>query len=1230
MPSIFHKPRRSSEQVYALPRPDDSHLAHNKRLSESIAHEDDSPIGVGKLKALLKHHGGEESKKRLSVSEGAPAPIRENAQVNGENGTTNGSQARYSDPAPRSPVSPSNYASPNIFPDNFSLGRTTSPEASAAPGDKKRDSWQPSYPLVVPDDSYAEIAPDGMTAPQTTTIASPIAAPVDENSSRRHAAPSSPQQLPTPGPEDTLPSWPTMQPQRKGPTPPPLSSVSGLPTPPPSSDAVSRSPTASPSDKPSLTLQTQMAGLQQVPEPQTPSSAVGLMSESPRASMSSDVSAISAVSADVPTTPTSPLQKTGRPRPDMPIRRTTLIQSPPMPQPIKNLPTLAGWSGFNNQGPSTPGWGSLAREGGPKTPGLRAGMLSPLRTPGTPGFPFSTATIAHGTNKGQDKPRLTEVEIRKAKRAMPVMLRQPTLPGPVDDGGEAGAEDDDDDDEESETEIEGGGQEEDDDSEPETETEPARTIMGSINPLKKKGKGKGKVKRPSSGGLGASIPEPVPEEEVAPRRLGVLAKPKLTTIPSMNASTWTLPTPKERPEHKPAGSWTRFGDETPGTARIIPPASSSTAASTSGTSDSYFDSINSSSSISVNSVSAQRAVEPVLTQTDKLIPGGIASLGLGPPLEGEAAGPTITETAFTQSPTTRQEGNPTEVEHDQDHDSEGEDGSDEESFEGSMEAGSSRDHGSGPSVPHSPQTPSAVAVPRAPLSPIRPGLYTQQSRSLVDFRQPASSIHEATPEEVVSRREERQIAMPNLQTIRSREAAPTKIDLPKPSMGTPAGILSPNSEWTKPPPTPATGFGNFFWAKKDNKDGIDKPGLKRRRSADDVTAAPPKYEPPFPGTFVPQRRDEEGREKLPKYWCAVHIEGFLSRKMEFASPGVQSRDRSWKKLYFILRGTALYVYKFDPHRFPLKSESVPVPTTNEEESEEHLHVHVPGERKGSITASTSVSTGRRGSVPDAAAATSATRWGSSGDPSGRRGSIPDIAASARRGSTDGRRSSITDSSPVSARRGSLGPTPFVGQNLGAASPVGSRRTSVTNPSPLGPGGSGPDAKDPALFPNSGRRASNASQAGSSYSSTGGGTTLASHFQTNQLVKTYTLQNAESGLAADYLKRKNVVRVRAEGEQFLIQTDNAREVVDWIEAIQAATNVSLDLDDRPMPKIITLPRRRRRRPGQAAAPATGGAAPLAPGTNSGGATGTSTPEGNTAAARDRERMLMEDQAAAAVN
>ncbi|KAH8923099.1 hypothetical protein BT69DRAFT_1206039, partial [Atractiella rhizophila] len=79
-----------------------------------------------------------------------------------------------------------------------------------------------------------------------------------------------------------------------------------------------------------------------------------------------------------------------------------------------------------------------------------------------------------------------------------------------------------------------------------------------------------------------------------------------------------------------------------------------------------------------------------------------------------------------------------------------------------------------------------------------------------------------------------------------------------------------------------------------------------------------------------------------------------------------------------------------------------------------------------------------------------------------------------------------------------------------------------------------------------------------------------------LIRHYSLQNAESGLAADYLKRKHVVRIRAEGEQFLVQAKDDAAVIHLIEALQAATNIALDLDRRPLPKFITLPRRRRRR------------------------------------------------------
>ena len=49
-----------------------------------------------------------------------------------------------------------------------------------------------------------------------------------------------------------------------------------------------------------------------------------------------------------------------------------------------------------------------------------------------------------------------------------------------------------------------------------------------------------------------------------------------------------------------------------------------------------------------------------------------------------------------------------------------------------------------------------------------------------------------------------------------------------------------------------------------------------------------------------------------------------------------------------------------------------------------------------------------------------------------------------------------------------------------------------------------------------------------------------------LLKQYSLQNAESGLASDYQKRKNVIRVRMEGQQFLLQAKDVAAVIDWIE------------------------------------------------------------------------------------
>jgi hypothetical protein len=74
----------------------------------------------------------------------------------------------------------------------------------------------------------------------------------------------------------------------------------------------------------------------------------------------------------------------------------------------------------------------------------------------------------------------------------------------------------------------------------------------------------------------------------------------------------------------------------------------------------------------------------------------------------------------------------------------------------------------------------------------------------------------------------------------------------------------------------------------------------------------------------------------------------------------------------------------------------------------------------------------------------------------------------------------------------------------------------------------------------------------------------------------SMQNAKAVPALDYVQRLNVVRlVIFDGPHFLLRTNNIHEIISWIEQLQASINISLDLDQRAMPKFHTVPRRRRR-------------------------------------------------------
>ncbi|KAK9457397.1 hypothetical protein V1511DRAFT_455323 [Dipodascopsis uninucleata] len=81
---------------------------------------------------------------------------------------------------------------------------------------------------------------------------------------------------------------------------------------------------------------------------------------------------------------------------------------------------------------------------------------------------------------------------------------------------------------------------------------------------------------------------------------------------------------------------------------------------------------------------------------------------------------------------------------------------------------------------------------------------------------------------------------------------------------------------------------------------------------------------------------------------------------------------------------------------------------------------------------------------------------------------------------------------------------------------------------------------------------------------------------SRLIRSYTLQYAQIGLATDYKKKLYVLRVRAEGQQFLLSCSNARECVEWTAALQAACDLALPLEDRVIPRYRSIPSRRRRR------------------------------------------------------
>lgn len=79
----------------------------------------------------------------------------------------------------------------------------------------------------------------------------------------------------------------------------------------------------------------------------------------------------------------------------------------------------------------------------------------------------------------------------------------------------------------------------------------------------------------------------------------------------------------------------------------------------------------------------------------------------------------------------------------------------------------------------------------------------------------------------------------------------------------------------------------------------------------------------------------------------------------------------------------------------------------------------------------------------------------------------------------------------------------------------------------------------------------------------------------KLVRSYSLQLAKLGLATDYKKKVNVLRLRIESEQNLISFATVGDLIDWNNAINTAKDLAMDILERELPIYRTVPRRRRR-------------------------------------------------------
>ncbi|KAK0458056.1 uncharacterized protein EV420DRAFT_411066 [Desarmillaria tabescens] len=201
-----------------------------------------------------------------------------------------------------------------------------------------------------------------------------------------------------------------------------------------------------------------------------------------------------------------------------------------------------------------------------------------------------------------------------------------------------------------------------------------------------------------------------------------------------------------------------------------------------------------------------------------------------------------------------------------------------------------------------PRLEDGMQIPGSPLArghqvDGRPTIYKHASRSMINIVGP--SLCRRDEEKETNRENEIEVVSRTAGLAGVVARLPSSIDK----------VSEPSSLIPHPPLRKASAGGT--------------PGtLHRRRSLPTFTAGSPP--PPYP-SFAPYKGLHlsshqlppdfdaphiiEGRETLPEYSNSIYLRTVMPRKMEFTQPGVQAKDRKWRRVVCELEGTVFRVYE---------------------------------------------------------------------------------------------------------------------------------------------------------------------------------------------------------------------------------------------------------------------------------------------------------------------------------